>query len=76
LILPEVSKKEAMKTAEGLRKAIKKEPIMLRRTKTHVTVSIGVASFPEDAKVHDELILKADDRLYRAKREGRDRVAG
>ena len=48
--------------------------IELRRIKTHVTVSIGVSSFPDDAKVMDELILRADERLYTAKRHGRDRV--
>jgi len=60
--------------ADKLRKTIKSEAIELRRLKTNVTVSIGVASFPDDAKVQDELIQKADERLYRAKRQGRDRV--
>jgi diguanylate cyclase (GGDEF)-like protein len=74
MLLPETSKEEAKKTAEDIRNAVKKEIIELRRVKTHVTVSIGAASFPEDAKVEDDLILKADNRLYKAKREGRDRV--
>ncbi|MFA5389687.1 MAG: diguanylate cyclase, partial [Candidatus Omnitrophota bacterium] len=42
--------------------------------KTHVSVSIGVSAFPEDGKSYDELIMKADERLYRAKREGKDKV--
>lgn len=76
LILPSTPRKKAVKVAEEIRKAIKKEDIELRRVKTNVTVSIGVSSFPEDAKVRDELIMKADERLYMAKREGRDRVVG
>ncbi|PIP67836.1 MAG: hypothetical protein CO035_04980 [Candidatus Omnitrophica bacterium CG_4_9_14_0_2_um_filter_42_8] len=74
ILLPEASKKDALRTADNVRKAMKKEDIELRRVKTHVTVSIGVASFPEDAKVSDELIMKADDRLYKAKRAGKDKV--
>lgn len=74
MLLPDASKKDALRTADNIRKALKKEDIELRRVKTHVTISIGIAGFPEDAKVQDELIMKADDRLYKAKREGRDKV--
>jgi diguanylate cyclase (GGDEF)-like protein len=38
-----------------------------------VTVSGGVAEFPEAASVH-ELIARADEALYRAKRAGRNRI--
>jgi GGDEF domain-containing protein len=41
-----------------------------------VTVSIGLASFPDDAKVELELIRVADGRLYQAKRSGRNQVCG
>lgn len=39
------------------------------------TVSIGLASFPEDARNPETLLAKADNALYRAKNEGRNRVA-
>jgi diguanylate cyclase (GGDEF)-like protein len=42
---------------------------------TPVTVSIGVASSPEDAQIGIELIRIADHHLYQAKRAGRNRVA-
>jgi len=74
MFIPETSKADAKKIAEDIRKAVKKETIELRRIETNVTVSIGVSTFPEDAKVQDELILRADDRLYKAKRRGRDKV--
>ena len=74
ILLPDVSRKDAVKIAENIRKAVKKEDIELRRIKTHVTLSIGVAGFPEDAGFQDELILKADERLYKAKRAGKDKV--
>ena len=40
----------------------------------HVTISIGIACFPNDSKDPIELIEMADSALYRAKREGRNRV--
>lgn len=39
-----------------------------------VTISVGVASFPEDSSDPIELVEMADSALYRAKREGRNRV--
>jgi diguanylate cyclase (GGDEF)-like protein len=39
-----------------------------------LTVSIGIATFPGDARTKDELLDKADWALYAAKRAGRDRV--
>ena len=39
-----------------------------------LTVSIGVATFPDDAGTRDELLDKADWAMYAAKRAGRDRV--
>ena len=41
----------------------------------HITVSIGVASFPTDSSDPIELVEMADSALYRAKREGRNRVS-
>ncbi len=41
----------------------------------HITVSIGVSSFPEDSSDPIELVEMADSALYRAKRGGRNRVA-
>jgi len=74
MFLPETEKGKAKKIAEDIRDAVKKEIIEFRRIKTNVTISIGLANFPEDGKVQDKLILKADERLYMAKRQGKDRV--
>ncbi len=41
---------------------------------THLTISIGVASFPADAGLKEELLDKADWAMHLAKRRGRDRV--
>jgi diguanylate cyclase (GGDEF)-like protein len=39
-----------------------------------MSISVGVASFPDDASDAEALIQAADDALYAAKRAGRDRV--
>jgi len=74
VILPDCSKDKAKQLANDLRKKIESEKIVLRRQETTVTVSIGVASFPKDAQLKEELIYKADHALYKAKDQGRNRV--
>ncbi len=39
-----------------------------------VSVSIGVSSFPDDAKTKQDLIVAADEAMLKAKRAGRNRV--
>ena len=68
------SKKEAVLEAEAIRNAIKNNPVTLRRHTANVTVSIGIASYPEDSLPADGLIRIADERLYKAKAQGRDKV--
>lgn len=70
------NKREAMDKAETIRGKIESEPLILRREKANLTVSIGVASFPADTLIAEEMIKKADDRLYKAKKEGRNRISG
>ena len=41
-----------------------------------MTISIGVAAFPEDGLTGPEVLACADRRLYEAKEAGRDRVVG
>ncbi|MFQ5951902.1 MAG: GGDEF domain-containing protein [Candidatus Omnitrophota bacterium] len=68
------TKKEAVKLAEDIRNEIKNTPITIRRKKMSVTISIGVAMFPEDSKLLKDLIWEADRRLYQAKAKGKDAV--
>ena len=64
----------AVEIAEKIRSAVEKKDFRLRRELTKATVSIGVAVFPDDAKTKDDLMRAADNNLYRAKNEGRNRV--
>lgn len=75
LVLVNSGKEKAIKLAEEIREKVEKEIFYLRREATHVTVSIGVAFYPEDGRTKEELIHKADEWLYFAKAEGRNRIA-
>lgn len=66
--------KKAQKRAEKLRKEIEEHAIIVRRERHNVTVSIGVAVYPKDSVVEDDLVRTADERLYRAKSLGRNKV--
>jgi diguanylate cyclase (GGDEF)-like protein len=70
VLLPEVSKAQGLTVAEKLRTTVHDlEPGGIR-----LTVSIGVAAFPQDATNGAELVEAADRALFAAKRSGRDRV--
>lgn len=75
--LPGTDKVNAVVTAERMRAAVEnmKKYIPDRDVVVKITASFGVASFQpgEDTNI-DKLINKADDALYRAKGEGRNRV--
>jgi len=74
VLLPATGKTEAGKKADTLRKAFA-NAILSNVGDAKVTVSIGVASMPEDGLTEHELVGAADAALYVAKRKGRNRVA-
>jgi len=74
VLMPDCPKTRAVELSEKFRKEIEGKTVMLRRKKTNITVSIGVAAFPKDAQIKDELIDRADKALYQAKEKGRNRV--
>ena len=69
IILPNTKKQEAMVLAERLRKSVEGSSRL-----KDITISIGVASFPEDAEEKELLISKADRALYEAKGTGKNKV--
>ncbi len=74
VILPQTDKEGALQVAERIRWAADNHRFKAYDQVTKVTVSIGVATFPEDAKDMDELIERADEAMYKAKKKGRNRV--
>ena len=77
LVLPGLDRNRAQQHAYGLLQKTQDRPFMLRElgTALPITVSIGVASAPEDATSSTGLFQAADAALYHAKRSGRNQVA-
>ena len=76
LILPGTEKKSARIVAEKLRKLVEQFSFPLEKNlpKGRVTMSVGVASFPQDTQDEEELIRSTDKALYKAKNTGRNRT--
>ena len=78
IILTETRVQEAVAKLDALREEVGTLPIETPRASWpgRLTVSAGVASWPDDGAWPDELLHAADDRLLAAKRAGRNRVFG
>lgn len=75
LVLPGATLEVTQQRAEALRESAKRLQLSLREQSLgNVSLSLGVAVYPESGLTADSLIRAADDALYRAKHEGRDRV--
>lgn len=77
-ILPETDRETAAQKAELLRRAVEAATIAVRKAHgpVGVTVSIGVACWPDDGDTIHDVLDAADTRLYNAKQKGRNRVSG
>lgn len=76
LILTQTTKSQAKTIAERIRKSIEDEKFQINNQKKilNVTVSIGVATFNEDATSKEELIQQADKAMYIAKFSGKNQT--
>ena len=75
LILPEIGAEAACARLEGLREGVRLLKVEHRGLPLGpVTISMGVASLPEHGRTGETLLRSADTALYRAKKEGRDRI--
>lgn len=76
VLLPGTAETEAIRTAERLRSMIEGYDEFVDRDgkQRRMTVSIGAAVFPDQARTEDELFSRADAALYVAKRKGKNRV--
>ena len=77
ILMPRGDKQAAMQVGERLLRLVGEEPCRLQEEDEclNLTVSIGIASAPEDAQSSKELIRKADAALYFAKKSGGNRLA-
>ena len=75
IILNNVNKEIAIKTAQKICDAIASRNYELTPEITvNITISLGVASYPDNGKTPEELIEYADKGLYKAKENGRNQV--
>ncbi|MGX5665203.1 diguanylate cyclase domain-containing protein [Rhizobium daejeonense] len=75
-LLSDCTVSEAMEIAENIRRAVQEEPIHLDNGQAiHVTLSIGLAVASEETQDFDLLLRQADEALYEAKKNGRNRIA-
>ena len=76
VILPETAKVNALEVAERMRQAIAAHSFQCQGSRVSVTMSFGVAEYPDDSADCDDLIKRADLAMYQAKKDGRNRVVG
>nr|WP_256354801.1 histidine kinase N-terminal 7TM domain-containing protein [Pseudomonas sp. sia0905] len=74
VILPGADVREATRRLEAICQGLAQKPIETRSGVRHVTLSAGLALWPEQGRALDELLQAADAALYEAKRRGRNRV--
>jgi diguanylate cyclase (GGDEF)-like protein len=73
VILPDTPRMGGFVAAERIRARVE-EHFRRRRSSGAVTISGGVATFPDDAGDHEQLIRRADEALYRSKAGGKNRI--
>jgi len=76
VLLPQSDRRQAQRFAERMRREVYRRKFNVYGRDIHVTVSVGSASYPQDAEIVDAdmLLYFADQALLQAKETGRDRV--
>jgi len=75
LALVETPKEAALSVGDRIRRTIAQHEFKRGAETLPISISVGVASYPEDADLRQDLIGRADEALYYAKEAGRNRVA-
>ena len=74
LLLPDATCETAGIVAERLRSMVENKVVTVGSARLRFTVSFGAAQYGPDGTTYESVIEVADSRMYRAKREGRNRV--
>lgn len=69
-VLPNLAKEEALKVAEEIRRRVEEYAFEHEGKLANATLSVGVATYPEDGTTRNDLTHAADEALYRAKHAG------
>ncbi|MBI3896021.1 MAG: sensor domain-containing diguanylate cyclase [Acidobacteria bacterium] len=76
VLLPQTPKRSAINVARRLHHMIGQQTFLEHEgLNIHITASLGVAAFPEDAQTKEELIRLADEAMYTAKKNSRNSIA-
>lgn len=76
VVLPGAGLEDAQKRAELIRSEAQKIALQHNReTLAPITLSIGLAAYPQNAEQSEDVVAAADTALYAAKKEGRNRVS-
>jgi diguanylate cyclase (GGDEF)-like protein len=76
LLLPETSFEDALRRAQELREEVERFDVAAGGELVRVTVTVGVATFPDHAGDMTSIVRAADEAMYRAKRSGGNAVGG
>ena len=74
IILPNTNKGGSLVVAQKIKNSIKNMPFKFKGDEFNVTLSIGIATYPENAPDKETLIEKADKALYESKDQSKDKV--
>jgi diguanylate cyclase (GGDEF)-like protein len=74
IVLPETNLEGAKALADGLREKVEQSRFVFQNESISVTISIGVAVLGEADRTSQDLIKHSDQKLYEAKRAGRNQV--
>jgi len=74
VLLTDQEKLTTVKVAEKIRKSVESKLFDIGEKGIHITISIGVALYPEHSYNFEEVVKMADSALYKAKQSGRNRV--
>lgn len=76
IILPQTDKEKSFISARRLMKVVEETQFKgeEKLPRGHLTISMGIAAYPEDATSLEELIHRADEALYKAKHSGKNQI--
>jgi len=74
VVIPESREEDVQRFAEIIKERVDSQAVEFDRQRIHVTVSVGIASLTSDIESAEDLLARADKRLFDAKRSGKNRV--
>jgi two-component system, cell cycle response regulator len=74
IVLPDTDIKGGQVVADRIRKAVEDARFLINGQEIRVTVSVGLAAFPDHAKTRDQIVQLADQAMYFGKRTSRNIV--